>query len=671
MNKRRIAGFLSALLLLSLVLTACNQKAVDHPTPTEPPSTETATTEQHGKSIRPQDDFFESVNGSYLLQTDTMNEPPQEDLFEKIATQVENNLKTIGEEVAKNQEKHAEGSNEQVVAAWMRLANDAEGREKAGLGKLQPYLDRIRGASTVDEVVNAMASIRKELGKNGLLSLERSPDPKGADRYALFIDDPAMLLKKEDMQSPEAVSAMKTYIAELLTANGTEPKVVQEESEKLAKFYQELADIALSKADRDDPKRAENTLSLDEIQAKMPNLRIDSFLKATGQEGFANHVVNNPDMLEKVNRFLTPENLNVLKQYATVQLLHEYALLLNEDFQQAAAKFNQMDFHKETLAWEVVKQRAEAELGELYAKKTFTSKEKEGVESLVRDIMEAYKKKLQSADWLSEPSRQTAIRKLEAMRLKIAYPEPVAQENKAASVVPKEGGSLIDAAVATDLAKSQAEIEGNHKEVDRETWPLSPQTVNAYYDPALNEIVFPAAMLQAPFYDAKASYAQNLGSIGSIIAHEITHAFDDAGSLYDEKGNYRSWWNEADQKAFNERAKTFIEYFGSQEILPGHKVNGKMTLGENIADTGSLSVISSMLGDDKEALKELFTSYAKLWASQIGEEDLLDQLASDEHAPAKVRVNAVLSLTDAFYKAFDVKPGDRMYVAPESRAKLF
>ena len=223
------------------------------------------------------------------------------------------------------------------------------------------------------------------------------------------------------------------------------------------------------------------------------------------------------------------------------------------------------------------------------------------------------------------------------------------------------------------IAKAQAEadLQTATGEVDRKEWGLSPQTINAYYDPAMNEIIFPAVMLQAPFYNEKGSRAENLGAIGAVIAHEITHAFDDLGSMYDDQGNLRDWWTKEDRQAFNQRAEQFKKHFGAIEVLLGKKLDGELTLGENIADTGAISVISSMLEEDPKALQEMFKSYATIWASVSGEEELEDQLLHDEHAPAKVRVNAVLSLTEAFYKAFEVKPQDKMYVAPENRVKMF
>lgn len=236
---------------------------------------------------------------------------------------------------------------------------------------------------------------------------------------------------------------------------------------------------------------------------------------------------------------------------------------------------------------------------------------------------------------------------------------------------PESGGNFIDNAVAIHRLMAQSERDKDFHPVDRNVWEISPTTINAYYDPAANEIVFPAAMLQAPFYDEKASYAKNLGGIGAVIGHEITHTFDDMGSQYDEKGNLRGWWTGEDKLVFSKRAKTFVEYFEQYEGVPGFKVDGKLTLGENIADLGGISAIASILGDDRQALREMFESYAISWGGKYSDEDIKEQLKNDEHSPNKVRVNAVLSSTEAFYSAFDVKPGDGMYVVPENRVHMY
>ncbi len=399
---------------------------------------------------------------------------------------------------------------------------------------------------------------------------------------------------------------------------------------------------------------------------------IETFLKNSGQSGYGSWVVTNPAVLDVINAHLIEENLELLKQYAVVSLLNEYAPYLSKDFVQAKAKFEQSEADDQILAWNSLKKLIEMDLGELYAKRYFSLEKKQAVEKLIQDILAAYKKKIEKFDWLSEQSRAKSIEKLNAMSVKAGYPDTDHGVLKSVSVKSSEtGGSYIENVISISKVMAAKELEKATAPVNRNEWSLAPHTINAYYDPSLNDITFPAAILQAPFYDEKASYAQNLGAIGAVIAHEITHAFDENGSRYDEKGNIVNWLTDEDRQAYSERARKVVDYFGSYEVLPGIKVNGELTLGENIADLGGVSTVSAILENDLDALKEMYRSYAMIMASRQTEDELRDQLESDEHAPSKVRVNGVLSSTDGFYRAFDLKPGDGMYLPLEKRVRLY
>lgn len=377
-------------------------------------------------------------------------------------------------------------------------------------------------------------------------------------------------------------------------------------------------------------------------------------------------------MLPLLNKYITEENLELLKNYSLAMLLNDYAPYLNNEYVSANAEYDQLQTEGEDLAWDAVKKAAEKEIGDLYAKRSFSPEKKAAVEKIVKDIVEAYKKRIENLTWMSAEGKKGAIKKLETMQLKIAYPDKYKTwVNEGVIKTSGEGSSFIDNIVAINKWSAKLETEKVNTPVDRSEWGISPQTINGYYDHLTNDIVIPAAMLQAPFYDENQSYAKNLGGIGAVIGHEITHAFDDNGSKYDEKGNLRQWWSDSDHSEFNKLSKKFIEYYGNFEAIPGHKVDGELTLGENIADLGGISVVSSILADDVNGLKEMFTNYAYSFASIVSDDEIKDQIQHDEHSPNNVRINAALSSTEGFYKAFDVKEGDKMYVAPEKRVALY
>ncbi|NLY09035.1 MAG: M13 family metallopeptidase [Tissierellia bacterium] len=619
-----------------------------------------------------QDDFYEHVNGKVIKEKKAENEGESWDNFASLSDRVKEQIGSISKDLKDNVDKYEDGTVEKDVAKIYKTALDTEGREKAGYGTLAPYLEAIKSVDSIENYLQVLGEIRKELGKTSLITFLPEVNPKNSEKYALFIDEPNMLLAKDELEDEQGITDIKTYVMSILEASGMEGKESEEWGNKLVDFYKDIADAALSKVEKNDVKLTTNYLTDEDLQAKLTNMDVKKFIADSGFESFENRVVINTRMLEKINGYLTKDNLELLKQYTTIALLNDFAPYLNNKFVEASAKFNQIEnMETEEKAWESVKTLAEFEIGEIYAKKYFSQEKKAAVEKLVSDILAGYKKHIDSLDWLSAESKEEAKNKIDNMAVKIGYPENYTSFVKGNVKSTDEGGTLIENAIAISKLKAASEIAKGTKPVDRGEWGLSPQIINAYYEASGNQIVFPAAMLQEPFYNENASYATNLGAIGAIIAHEITHAFDDAGSLYDDKGNYRDWWTAEDRNSFTERAKKFIEYFGSIEAVPGAKVDGELTLGENIANTGGISVISSMLENDIEALKEMFKSYATSWVSTMSDDDTKAQLKSDVHAPAKVRVNGVLSATDAFYKAFNVKPGDKMYVEPEKRAKMF
>ena len=602
------------------------------------------------------------------ISADVPNWDTSVELIEKTSK----NLKLMVEDIMKNRANYPEGTTESDVANLYETVLDREGREKVGLGPLESYLKSVQSADSIFSYLMANAAIQKDLGKSTLLAFESNPDPMDSSRYSLFMNEPTLLLTKEELDSPEAEESLQIYMADLLTANGMDKNQSEAWSKKLLQFHIDLNKTVYSMKLSDDPSRINNPFTMEQIQSKISNMDVSAFLNASGLNGYKSWYVTNPDMLPVINNYLTPNNLELLKQYTSIVLLNEYAPYLNQKFIQAKATFDQSDTDDNETAWQTFENFAEMDLGELYIKRFFSAEKKQAVEQITQDIVKAYKENIKNLDWMSEKSRSEAIKKLDTLNTKIGYPESYPNwSRKAAVKSPEAGGSLISNVVAIHRVMAENNLKKSSNPVDHSEWGMPPQAVNAYYDPTGNEIVLPAAMIQAPFYDEKASYAQNLGGIGAVIGHEITHAFDDNGSQYDEKGNLRKWWTDKDYTAFSERTKKAVEYFGNYEVLPGFKVDGELTLGENIADLGSISTIASILGDDINALKEMFRNYSISWRGKYPEETLKELIETDEHSPSKIRVNAVLSSTDAFYKAYDVKPEDKMYVAPEKRVKIY
>lgn len=676
MKRKMSVLFTSSVLIFTLLFsTACNEQKTNTNQKTDTKSTtQNSTNVKNEKQKTPSlnDDFYENVNAELLKDKAGDENSSGWDNFTELSSKVDENIKELIQETAKNNTDQSDDSAEKAIATLYNQAKDYEANEKAGLGSLKEYIDSINSADSVESYFKAVAKVQKELGKSSLLPFEAYPDPKDSSRHALLLNEPSIMGKKEDMEQPEMKKDLNTYIEKLLNLSGIDAKDKIELAKKVTDFQIELSKSMYSKADKNNINKTLNYFTPEELQAKLPNMKVSEFLKESGLEGYQTHVVSNPGILDLINQKLTEENLEMLKSYSVAALVDEFASYSNKDLREAKAAYEQREDDEEAQALDNVKNLADMELGELYAKKYFSPEKKSNVEKMVRDVLAAYREKLSKLDWMSEESRAGAIKKIDTMNLKISYPEEYKSFVKGGIIKSTEsGGTLIENAIAISKARAAHEQSKVSSPVDKSEWGIAPQEINGYYDHTTNEIVLGAGMLQAPFYDENASYAKNLGGIGAVIAHETTHAFDDNGSHYDENGNLRNWWTDADREKFNQKTKDFIKYFGNYEPIPGHKVDGELTLGENIADLGAVNTITSMLGDDKEALKEMYKSYANLWASKASDDEIKDQLQSDEHSPNKIRVNAMLSSVDKFYEVFNIKPGDKMYVKPEDRVKMY
>lgn len=389
-------------------------------------------------------------------------------------------------------------------------------------------------------------------------------------------------------------------------------------------------------------------------------------------------MITNLDQMKLLNEYLTEENLPLLKDYATYRLLSSFASYLSMDYRNASQEYGMaMDGiteakTEEQIASEMVQGCLDIEFGKIYVDRYFSSESKADVEDMVYEIIDVYRNKLDQQDWMSDETKEKAKKKLDTMNLKIGYPDewPTYMDQLEIKA-PEDGGNLLTAVLEINRCW-QANVRNKiGKPVDKTEWAMTPQTVNAYYNPSANEIVFPAAFLQEPYYSKDADRATNLGGIGMVIGHEITHAFDSNDSQYDENGNYNVWWTDEDYAEFQKRQQAIIDFYSQYEPIEGYKTNGELTLTENIADLGSMSCVCEICGDDMDALQKMFTNYAKIWATMQTEALAMYLLNNDVHSPDVVRTNATSSCMDAFYEAFDVTEGDGMYVAPEDRVGIW
>ncbi|WP_313584849.1 M13 family metallopeptidase [Lacrimispora sp.] len=685
--KNRIKFCLAAILVLSLLLTGCRKKTETPPeqTAAQPVNVQGeagSAASDESAAVRLEDDYYDHVDRQILDQVEIPKDSSGWSYFYQLEKDSYEVLEGVLEEAVKNRKQAKPGSLEQKIADLYLTALDMKGREKAGFGQLKPYLDELNNASDIDGYLKAVGNIYGDLGVNSILTVQWMEDMKDSSRYALYVDGADLGPGKETLEDKTQAKLMEQYqdyIRSTLEYTGMSREEAEKAAADIMALQKDLAASALPLSQQNDPDIIYNPYSMKDIKGLLPKGAADSYLSSAGLTDVDTLVVTQKAQMVKIGKYLTNDHLPVLKNYSVFSLVNDFAPYLTPEIRDNYQDWNNTQNGikerktDQKLASERTQNMLGFEFGRLYVEKRFSKEDKTAIEEMVRHILENYKKQIMGLDWMGEETKSAAIKKLDNMTLKIGYPDKWPNDYAKATITPVEkGGSLINNVISLTKAQNTVNREKVRSPVDKTEWGMTPQTVNAYYNPTGNEIVFPAAILQAPFYDADKDYASNLGGIGTVIAHEVSHAFDSSGSLYDENGNYHVWWTSEDRARFKQLADQVVAYYDGQEGYKGRHVNGAQTLNENIADLGSMACITSIVGDDAESLKLVFEQFATIWAAKYTPESMIRRLNTDVHSPAKVRVNAVLSATDAFYKAYpEIKEGDAMYVAPQKRVKIW
>lgn len=675
--KKRI-GLLLGALAASVLLGGCGKKTQPAPEPQVMQESEKET----DHSIRMEDDYYDYVNHELLEETQIPADSNNWGYFYQLDQEAYEELNGVLKETVEKRKQYEAGSLEQKIGDFYLTALDLEGRRQAGFGDLKPYMESIQNASTIEEYIDSVGRLSSDMGFYSILAMIWSEDMEDSSRYACYLDGADLGPGKETLEDASLGELMKeyqAYIGRTLEFTGMEKEQAEQAASEILAFQKDLAASALPLADQDAPEKIYNVYSSEDLERLFSNIETEKMLQAFHVDGQEVYIVAQEELTKKINEYLTEENLPLLKNYSLFCLVQDFSPYLTPEIRD-----NSLDWvnrqkgiaEKETEEKQASKMTQSLlgfEFGRLYVERCFSQEDKQNIRDMVEQILKAYEDRIRELDWMGEETKTAAIKKLKTMTLKIGYPDQWPDYYAKAQVMPaEEGGCLINNFISLQKASNAVCQEKYRKPVDKGEWGMTPQTVNAYYNPTGNEIVFPAAILQAPFYDSEADFASNLGGIGMVIAHEISHAFDSSGSLYDENGNYHVWWTDEDRAEFKELAQSVIDYYDGQEGFEGRFVNGAQTLNENIADLGAVNCITSIVGDDEDSLKKLFHQYAVVWASKYTDESMIQRLNIDVHSPAKVRVNAVLGATEAFYKAYpEIKEGDKMYVAPEKRVKIW
>jgi putative endopeptidase len=684
-SNNRVSLAAATLLAASLGACAPGQTAGDGGAPS-PALALGVDTAGFDRSVRPQDDFFGFVNGGWVQRTQIPADRTSTGTFLLLRDNAQAALRAIIDSVAAH--PGAAGSEAQKVGDLYRSYMDTARIEALGVTPVQGDLRRIAAVTGREQFPQLFAQLRR-MGVGTPFSFGVGQDQGNSSRYAVSMGQSGLGLPDRDyyLNADERNTTIRTayvqYLETLLRLAG-EPDAAGAARRVLA-FETELARVQWDRTRNRDRNATYNPMSVADVQARTPNFRWATFFAEAGLPGVDSVIVRQPDYLNAMDALLSSTPLETVKSYLAVKVLDGAAGYLSSPFREARFAFRGRVLsgqEQDRPRWQLGVGAVEGVLGEavgrLYVERHFSAESKARMEQLVANLMTAYRQAIDELEWMSPATKAEAQNKLASFTVKIGYPD----EWRDYSALEIRADDLLGNARRAAAFEYADMIGRLGQPVDRTEWGMTPQTVNAYYNSVNNEIVFPAAILQPPFFDLAADDAVNYGAIGSVIGHEISHGFDDQGRKSDGAGNLRDWWTAQDAAAFEQRATMLADQYSAFEPIPGARVNGRLTLGENIGDVSGVAIAyrayrNSLQGREAREIggftgdQRFFLGYAQVWRSMAREQALRQQLLTDSHSPGMYRTNGVLANLPAFYAAFNVQPGDRMYLPPERRVKIW
>ncbi len=633
------------------------------------------------------DDFWSYVNRDWLLSTNIPYGYGKTDPASLLSL---SNVSVISKDIqnlAADVKKWDEGTDERKIGDFYNSVMDEESRNKAGAGRLQPYLDRFRQAQNLDTLLESLYDLYQDTGISLLYDFTPIVDSHNSEHYILSFTYNEISLSKAALTDPDQkwlVTALGEYLKELLLFGGLSGEDAERQAQMLVDFNLAMAPLSWEVEEENDVDKTYNLYTFDELQKLFPNIDLEKMLEVQGynvseakQEKI---VVANPKTLEYFASLCNEENLELLKAMAAANLVGGLSTSLTTDLYLTANDFRNLytgTTGTPTLAETanyLTRTMMSIEVNRYYAKTYCSAEIKDEVTKMIQEMIDVFRKRIDKVDWMSQTTKENAKKKLDTMRLNVGFPDKWEDEFDNVPVYGAEKGknNLLENTIEMSKHTAKRYPELLKETVNKDRWAGDLITVNAYYNPIYNSITVPAGSLQTPFYSEENSLEENLAGIGFFIAHEITHSFDDGGAKYDENGNAANWWTDEDYAAFQERCSKVAEFYDGFEAAPGFPNNGVRSLSENIADLGSAECLVEYLkGQENSNLSEFFAALAWSWRALYLQTYLRYLANVDVHSYDCVRVNRTISAMDSFYETFNVKPGDGMYTAPEDRPKVW
>nr|WP_294933625.1 M13 family metallopeptidase [uncultured Flavobacterium sp.] len=678
------AGSLAVLSMLSLEASAQQAK----------PKNPGIDLDLMDKSVKPGDDFFRYVNGTWFDKTQIPADKTRWGSFDELRQNTDNDALAILKEAAANKKLDPKSDQAKAVNVYKTFM-DTIYRNKLGTTPLKPYLAKINAIKTIADVNKLLIEMEPQ-GGLGFYGVGIGADAKNSTRNVVYLGLGSLGLPdrdyyvSDDKDSKEKREKYVAHVARMLQYVGVKAADAKNQAEKVLALETEMARPRLDRVERRDRRKTYNPMTVADLQKLTPSVNWNGYLEGVGIGKIDSLIVSQPKYMTALEDIFKANKVEDWKAYMRWTLINKSTGVLTTEIETANWEFYSKTLTgalkqrpREERALQVVNGTVGEALGKLYVEKKFPAEAKAKAKAMIDNVFLAFENRINNLPWMTPATRKGAIDKLRKSTVKIGYPDKWKDYSKLEIKSVEQGGNYFENmknVARWGFAENLADLK---KPVDKTEWGMSPQTVNAYYNPSYNEIVFPAAILQPPFYDYKADDAVNYGGIGAVIGHEISHGFDDSGSRYNAEGNLVNWWTEDDLKQFTGLGGALASQYSALEPLPGTFVDGKFTLGENIGDLGGVNAAYdglqiAMKKSGKTALidgytqeQRFFMSWATIWRSKMRDEAIKNQVKTDPHTPGMYRAFVPLQNVDSFYQAFDIKEGQKLYVKPENRVKIW
>jgi len=678
--------------IVAVTVASCKEK-------TEISKVEAENTEPRGiilanmdTTVSAKDDFYNYVNGNWMKNNEIPEDQTSWGGFTILRKDTDADVLNILSK-AKESKKYGADTDQAKALSIFESELDTVARNKAGIDPLKPALEKIAAVKTMEDYQKLFTE-NSVIISQPFFGLAAFSNPSNSSMNSAYITPGGLGLPDRDFYTSTDAASVKIreqyvdHITRMLQFIGDTEESARKQAETILAFETKLATPRLDKVASRDFRNFNNPKSIAELQKMVPAIKWEDFFKSMGVTKTLDTVlVMQPAYMKVAQEVLSKKDVETWKTVTRWSTLNSSAGMLTPEIDKA-----NWDFYSKTLngtkAQKPAKERALATvngsvgeaLGKLYVDEMFPPEAKEKAEKMIANVIAAYKVRIDNLEWMSDSTKMKAIEKLDKFTVKIGYPD---KWRDYSNMAVKQGNTYYDNIVAVKQWNYTDNLDKIDEPVDRSLWGMSPQTVNAYFNPFNNEIVFPAAIMQPPFYDYKADEAVNYGGMGAVIGHEISHAFDDSGARFDGDGNLVNWWTDSDLEAFTGRGTKLADQYSAVEVIDSVFINGQFTLGENIGDLGGVLAAYDGLQrfyekngrpeniDGFTPEQRFFMSWATVWRTKARDEGLRNQVKVDPHSPGRYRATQPLQNVDAFYEAFDIKEGDPMYLAPEDRVRIW